>query len=329
MLVSQDVPERPVFDLVVYHGGRCMDGLMSAALAKSFNPDAEYVPWNYSDLLPDVRGKTVLFVDVCPAREVLGDLLQQAIRLVLVDHHPLAGQVRDLFVDRLENYMFSIEHSAVMLLFYYYYGHYEAPDLFRYVEDRDLWVWKLPNSQIVSTGLACCSGFQLAKCTEWVHGIRSNPETAHEIILECTRVGLAIQQYKTEQIEDAVSTVHRVDIPGSGDGKEQFGIVNTRENISEVGSAIAGLPPTEDGRRIVFGVVWYYLPHIRMYQVSFRSSGSQADVSSVARAMGGGGHRNSSGVRIANTEDCDPEHLVSRIIAAYCQTHGLSNAFEL
>ena len=145
--------------LVIYHGGGCPDGF-AAALAAWFFYDgqAEFVATDHGDIgsiadLPDVTGRAVFILDFSFNAEILTAIDALAARLILLDHHKSAAESLSGFTCRCGSLHFDMKKSGARLAWEYFQPARALPDLVRYVEDRDLWVWLYPQSPLFLAAL--------------------------------------------------------------------------------------------------------------------------------------------------------------------------------
>lgn len=171
--------------LVIWHAG-CWDGFCAAWLFHQVFPDAEHHAAHYGTEPPDCTGKDVYIADFSYNRPVMRQILSQAHKVVVLDHHKTAQAELDGLVDEfvqrpdlianppgseLPLIHFDMEKSGGRLaweyLWTYHYGKKyssisgdgtwfdkdHAPWLVDYTEDRDLWRWKLPHSRAINTAL--------------------------------------------------------------------------------------------------------------------------------------------------------------------------------
>ncbi len=150
--------------LVIYHGN-CYDGVTAAWIAyKALDPafegmvsDVEYLPLNYSDSPPAVKGKDVYILDFSFKREIMRNLAFEANRFVCLDHHKTAqanleGLAKEILLESGKEItiIFDMERSGAGITWDYFFLKSPRLDLVNYVEDRDLWRFKLPNSKEVN-----------------------------------------------------------------------------------------------------------------------------------------------------------------------------------
>jgi uncharacterized protein len=256
--------------LVIYHAN-CVDGFTAAwACWKAFGDGAEYLPAQYasggSDVeLPDVRGRHVIFVDFCPPRAQLLRLLEQA-AVTVYDHHKTAQEA----CGDIAACCFDMERSGAGIAWDFFVGG-DRPWLIDYVEDRDLWRWKLPQSKEVSAYIS-------AKAQSFETWDAMTEESARAAANKGAGVLDFICRYVIEMSKHARATRFA--------GHDDVPVVNAPYiNTSELVGHLA-----ESAR---FAVGWFQRQD-GLYQYSLRSRGD-FDVSALAKTMGGGGHRNAAG----------------------------------
>jgi oligoribonuclease NrnB/cAMP/cGMP phosphodiesterase (DHH superfamily) len=200
-------------------------------------------------------------------------------RLVVLDHH-VSARDRYLSHPEAENRVrenghevhFDLDHSGAILSWNYFHPGVPAPDLLRYVEDQDLWNWKLPHSEEVNAAIA-----------SYPHDFRVWDQLASRPIEELVEEGAPIVRSNKMEIERALGGAHTVTL-----GNERIEAVNARFQRAPIGHELA--------KRAVFGKAWglVYRTQGRRVDATIYSIGD-LDVSRVAESFGGGGHRNASG----------------------------------
>lgn len=139
---------------VLYHAN-CADGFAAAFAYHLFRGDAEttYHPCSYGDALPAIEdGSAVWLLDFSAPREVLDALAPRCAVLQVLDHHATAA--REL---KGASYLvYRPERSGAVIAWEYFrWDESQAvPELFRYIEDRDLWKWQLRRSREINAALA-------------------------------------------------------------------------------------------------------------------------------------------------------------------------------
>jgi len=256
--------------LVLYHAN-CADGFCAAWAARQAMPDAECVPVQYGQPPPDVRGRRVYVVDFSYRRPVLEQMAQAAASLVVLDHHKTAQA--DLA--GLPYCTFDMDKSGGRLAWEHFHPGKPAPWLVAYTEDRDLWRWQLAHSRAVSAWLASAS-WSFGAWSEYA-AIPAGSDEWRVLVQE----GNAILRYQAQQVEAACANAREIELAG-----HKILAVNSTVLFSEVAGKLA------EGRP--FGAAWFVRADGKR-QWSLRSRDGGVDVSEVAKARGGGGHRNAAG----------------------------------
>lgn len=138
--------------LVLYHGRSCPDGFAAALAARLYYGDAvECLGLDHGDIktvddLPPLQGRAVYILDFSFDAPILKDIEQRAAKLVLLDHHKSAAEKLTGFACRCGVVHFDMGKSGARLAWEFFHPDATLPDLVRYVEDRDIWAWKYPES---------------------------------------------------------------------------------------------------------------------------------------------------------------------------------------
>jgi len=138
--------------LVIYHGRSCPDGFAAALAAWLFYAGkAEFLALDHGDIsaleqLPALDGRAVYILDFSFSPELLRGIEARAARLVLLDHHKSAAQKLAGFACRCGVVHFDMAKSGARLAWEFFQPTAPLPDLVRFVEDRDIWVWRYPES---------------------------------------------------------------------------------------------------------------------------------------------------------------------------------------
>jgi len=253
-----------------------MDGFCAAYIARLALPNAQFFPTNYGQPLPDVTGKDVLIADFSYPRETLLELKEKANSLIVLDHHKTAE--KDL--QGLEFCMFDLARSGASLVRDFFFPESETTDpikrhwLIDYIEDRDLWNNRLPNTKEVSAALL---SYPL------------NFETWDELwtskrLAELITEGRSILRYQFKIAQEAINNAQEIKMGGHS-------VLITNSNVmqSEIASALAVDRP--------FGVVWSQLKNgkFRYSLRSIKEADYAIDVAEFAKLYGGGGHKTAAG----------------------------------
>jgi len=260
--------------LCIYHKN-CADGF-GAALAVKFHFDnnlqyCDFLPAQYGDEAPDVTGKDVIIVDFSYSREVLLKMKEQANFLLVLDHHKSAEEN----LKGIDGCFFDMNRSGAMMAWEYFHTEKRVPDLIKYIQDRDLWRWELPDSKAFSAGL------QLREMSfdEW------EPLLYDSNCRYVCEQGRNIVEYQEQQILRAIdpSKIKMITFDSF-----KVPMTNTTTLISEICGRLA--------KNYAFAITYFDTPTDRIY--SLRSAEDGADVAEIAKQFGGGGHAHASGFTI-------------------------------
>ncbi|MDD4944578.1 DHHA1 domain-containing protein [Rhodoferax sp.] len=138
--------------LILYHGRSCPDGFAAALAAwLYFSGKAEFVALDHGDVksvddLPKLDGRAVYILDFSFADDILRVIDARAAKLVMLDHHLSAAEKLTGFQCRCGVVHFDMKKSGARLAWEFFHPQQSVPDLVRFVEDRDIWVWQYPQS---------------------------------------------------------------------------------------------------------------------------------------------------------------------------------------
>lgn len=272
--------------LLFYHAG-CPDGFGAAWAAwKSWGYDAQYIPRGHNERLSlaNLDDSFVVFADNVPSLQTLRKLSARVQRLVVLDHHLSSLQQfeRDSDLERQiteSDHLvhFDLNHSGAVLAWQFFHPGRVVPPLLLYVEDQDLWNWKLPQSSQINAALS-----------SYPRTFEIWSELVERPIEDLAQEGEPILRAQQRQIERALDATHEILL-----GDQHIEAVNHTSHLrSLVGHELAlrcryGKP---------FGAVYRICG--KTVEVSLYSIGD-CDVSKIAVACGGGGHRNAAGFHVA------------------------------
>jgi len=268
--------------LIVFHKN-CPDGFTAAWVASRHLHQAELRPMDYTDEPPsddEVRDREVYVLDFSFKREVCQRLFRVAAIFKVLDHHKTAeAELRGL-----PYAIFDMERSGAGLA-WDFFSDQTRLWLVNYVEDRDLWRFRLPHSKEVNAGVAC-TPMTLGAWTEL-------NERGLGAAKELGRGALAFEAMCAKKAAETARWVHF----------EGYYVPFVCVQYT-LASVTAGLLAEE----APFAVGWFQKSD-GTFQYSLRSRGEGgADVSEIAKKYGGGGHRNAAGFTLPQllTRDSSP-----------------------
>ena len=268
-----------------FHAG-CPDGFGAAwAVRQAWGSEASYIPRGHEDRLApgDLLGAEVAFVDIVPSNPELAVLADEASKLHVVDHHITAKERIEAdselvaVLRRSEHEVrLDMSHSGAILAWQHFMPDQRPPDLLLYIEDQDLWRFKLDRSREVNAALSSYP---------FRFDIWDRLATA-----DCSRLageGQAVVRSQLLDIERALETSHSIRL-----GDRLVEAVNAPSLRAWIGHELA----TRAFHGQPCGVV-YELRSDRV-EASIYSIGD-FDVAALATARGGGGHRNAAGFSVS------------------------------
>lgn len=302
-------------DLCIYHGG-CDDGFGAAwAIWKRWGNDVRYEPGVYGKPLPDAAGKHVLFVDFSAKRPQIDAMAQVAKSIVIIDHHKTAEADLEPFkvglcggaqfvpenIDGMLGDMaqldrppvlawFDMEQSGAMMAWKFARPQKSAPLFIELIQDRDL--WRFTFGEATKRFSASLRTYD-QEFNLWDK--LAEPESTRLLISDGNGILRAHNANIKKFMEDAyMDTI----------GGHLVPVVNVPYHYaSDMAHALLTRFPGS-----AFTACWFRRGD-GMIQFSLRSEDHRLDVSKIAQAFGGGGHRNAAGYQI-KPEGWSPHPMV-------------------
>lgn len=272
--------------LVIYHAN-CRDGFTAAWVAwQALGQDCEFLPYSYGQFPPSCDGRVVYILDFSFSRPLMLKILYLAKKVVVLDHHKTAEEALAGLAEAFTptegseppEIRFDVTKSGAMLAWEYFFPGTNPPNLVRYVQDRDLWSWKLDFSRQVNAYIESVPmDFDHWQMLSKKMGYGPSDGPTREVVDN----GFVILDYKAQLIESICASASEVTILG-----HRVMAVNTSVFFSEVAGQLSiGRP---------FGAA-YWVRQDGITQWSLRSEPDGLDVSEIAKAHGGGGHKHAAG----------------------------------
>lgn len=282
---------------VLYHAN-CPDGYAAMfACWQQFKDEAQYLPVFYGQPPPPIPDNhNIYIVDFSYPEDTLKALLATRIGgrkrdeyvVVVLDHHISAQRDLDsLVMQQLPGLYicFDLAESGASLA----WKHFKNPRLYdpdtleegmptfyKYVRDRDLWRWALPDSKPISLAY-----WMIEKDPLSIEQFAQDLDEAkgyHRIVTQ----GTAMQLYADSLVREQGGRAIIMTLAG-----HQVPVVNTTTLFSEVGDYLCTKYPDAP-------FAAYYFDRHDQRQWGLRSRGS-FDCSVVAKQYGGGGHPGAAG----------------------------------
>jgi oligoribonuclease NrnB/cAMP/cGMP phosphodiesterase (DHH superfamily) len=294
--------------LVIYHAN-CADGFGAAFAAwLKFGEEAEYVPFKYNE--GEMRFKTlfqlgdpkrdIYILDFSFPRELMDWLFSVAKRVVWLDHHKTAFEMwTGLYVkggqwlEDDNNYIFLDDNkSGAVLAWEYFHPDKEVPLLIQHIDDYDRWQFKIEGTKEFNRALWSYAPWSFE---QWDTFCLEDESCAEMLIDEGAAILRAHDQNVTAVVKGAARKcmLNLSDEPGfEPKGLTLYGLAaNCPPHLaSDVGHQLANQSGT-------YGLLWSVNKEGKCL-CSLRSNGDY-DVSAIAKALGGGGHKNAAGFEIS------------------------------
>ena len=269
--------------VVVYHKS-CADGQAAAAVAfKALGLAPKYVAMSYSDdqydKLKHLLGthREIYFLDFSPSEDFLNDYRVEGLStkdITVIDHHKNVDQ--EMLYSRT-NYIFNNDKSGCVLAHEYFFPGKEIPHLLEILQDRDIWKWTLPQTKPFTAGYDAST----ASFTELIEKMEEKPGSEW-YQQQISKGAIALLDLRKR----AASIAGKAGIKKLDTG-ETFALVNTAQDISEVGNYLC------QNMDIDFSMSFFVTGEGKVI-FSLRSI-APFNVGKIARRFGGGGHDQAAG----------------------------------
>ena len=290
-IAKKTIKSLDTIDTVIYHGS-CMDGAGAqlAAFLRLRDKRVKYIPGYYHRPPPSLQDKTVIFVDfVYPASHMV-KIIEECKAICVIDHHVTNETQLRQFPDAWK--IFDSARSAAGLAWEYFHPKVPMPKLLSYIEDRDIWKYKLPNSMDIGAA---------------IHQYRPNLDSLYKLyeegdaaIQRLAQEGAIIQKSTQKLVDTAVNVSQRLTYNFKGKNYNVY-VCNTGVLRSEIGNALC------NKKDCAAAFIYAYDMQRHCNIISVRSAKTYIDetgreqphdewidASLLAEEYGGGGHQHAS-----------------------------------
>lgn len=283
--------------LIISHAG-CMDGLGALLAAQMILGEGNFDIHlaTYGSPVPDVQDRDVYIFDFSYARDVMLSIIEKAKQVSVVDHHATAEEtLKDLPCFTLFDKNRSgavLAYDFLMSVTYPDKKVYEIPQILLFIQDRDLWAWKLPYSAEINEYFRT----QLKYDTDDL--VQSNLQMLMEIHDRSKRfgwdkyveIGTDRLRSKSQMVENVLSRRFNVLVELDGEHIEVGVAFGPDKLTSEVGGELAKLMPSG------VGMVITGMGMAPKFGMSVRGTKESGDLAKrIAESYGGGGHAQAAG----------------------------------
>jgi len=263
-----------VKDTVILYHNNCNDGFGGAwAARRKFGKKADYIGVQHHNPPPlGLNDKEVYIIDFSYPKKETDKLLKDTKSLTLIDHHVTAKDV----TESAPSHIYDINHSGAVLAWNYFFPDEEVPLYLKYIEDIDLWEFKLPRAEDFMA-LSATVPFDLEKWDKIVEDFEN--EKKRNAFMDR---GKNLLEYQKTIIDRLMENAEQIEF----EGKSALAI-NSSVLSSQIGNTIV-----KKGYDI--GIVWFYTNDGGI-KISLRSDKEgEVDVGKIAEIYGGGGHKSSA-----------------------------------
>ena len=272
--------------------GNCPDGFTAMWIAHLVfgDQDTQYIPCLYGNPLPEIGdGAEVFILDFSFPRTVL-EALSLRCNVTVIDHHATAQA--DLEGAAITRMIFDMKKSGAMLTWEFFHPDQPAPRLVEYIQDRDLWGFKLLESRAVSQYVRSFA-YDFREWDKLNYQVSGSSESFEHV----WRTGQDLLKFQNQQVTNMVANHFHIHLSDGQEGPlhlHKVPVANATVFFSEVAEALARDPNHE---RALFTA--YYLDRPDATGKVVRQWGLRSqngfDVSRVAKYYGGGGHKVAAG----------------------------------
>jgi len=313
---------------ILYHqvkpGVDCPDGIAAAWVAAKAYPDAQIIGVSYQEdppITPE-SGDIVIIVDFSYPADVINGWRDRGVQTILIDHHKTAQQMlQGLPVSPLIRQHFDMDECGATLAWKTFFPAEPMPAFLQYVRSRDLWLdcdlfaYPIPDTLIVHEAM---SGLR------WVMKKHAQDLSAHShkyifaafddlaelgqsaLLTWADRCASSKLKAKREKCL-AIASLHEWKTLNAPDVEKE--LLDCDDWSGDYSYNIPVVELTKDGTEDrytsdVCMVLYRKFPNAPFVACitsdgswSLRSDrdGTNADVGAIAKALGGGGHRNAAG----------------------------------
>jgi len=272
----------------IYYHKNCSDGFGAAWSAwKKYGDMARYIPLSHNDEIVGYQGRDNYFLDFSPKEKYLEELESKSNKLFVIDHHVSAY---DYLKDK-DYYYYNVDKSGCGLSWDFFCSNLyngRVPNIVKYIEDRDLWRFSLLESKKITLYIDSFDmTFESWNSCEKILDSKEGLDTA-------IAFGSAAFKFRDLSVDKIRGNFHDMNIGGY-----IVPAINCPMYQSYILSTIyEGYP---------FAASYYF--NGDRYIFSLRSANSGQDVSEIAKAFGGGGHKNASGFSVKSLKELSIKNL--------------------
>lgn len=261
-----------------------------------------------SDTVPAelVSGRHVVLLDI-HLEKCLRMVADKAASVFVGDHHRSGEQLIKLLAAAFPDtftYVFDMSRSGARIAWDHFHSGEKVPPVIAYVEDRDLWAWRLPRSLEINETLFVDNHMASFALLEALHRRWAADDSVTEALAQEGRYYLKAQARIVDGLASRAGTMSM-----SSAGRDYRVLaVNAGTLNSEVGGRLLSRCAAryESYWPVDFVAIWSYHPKNDHIRVSCRAAREGIDLAAItltpAGGIGGGGHAKAAGFTIAGSD---------------------------
>lgn len=253
-----------------------------------------------------ISGRHVVLLDI-HLEKCLRMIADKAASVFVGDHHRSGEQLIKLMASAHPNTFksaFDVSRSGARIAWDHFHPDERVPPVIAYVEDRDLWTWRLPHSLEVNETLFVDNHMASFALLEALHRRWVADDSVTETLAQEGRYYLKAQARIVDGLASRAGTM-TMDSAGRD---YRVLTVNAGTLNSEVGNRLLSKCAAryESYWPVDFVAIWSYHPKNDHIRVSCRAAREGIDLSTITLTptggIGGGGHARSAGFTIAGSD---------------------------
>lgn len=281
-------------NVVIFHSP-CFDGSAGAWVVKHWCKQNKRVspvffgakPGRKEYDFPDLKGKSVVVIDICFDRDIIKQMRKDAKEFVVLDHHKSSEEN----MKGLDYAIFDMNRSGCQMAWDYFFPGEDRPKFINHIADRDIWTWTDALSRPFTTALFNRYGFLSQE--ETCDAIETISKFTDEEYNNFVQYGINIQDFENKQVESALKCAVLCDVHLPNGTTVRAWTSDSRLHRSEIGSRLS---KREDAK---FALMYGYDLKSNEWWISLRSDNNAENVFSVSDIAKmfpkGGGHTCAAG----------------------------------
>lgn len=282
--------------MIIIHHNKDMDGYASGAICKLKYPDAKLIGWDYKDNIPDFeqfRGEDVIMIDITfPIDKVVE--LAQICKLTIIDHHISfykdVVKLTDNFAAMMSfNYIYEDRVAACEIGWKHLFADKPVPYTITLIGRYDTWRQEEGDWQEETLPFKY---YMYGQCNSAeTFPISIFRDMSNEVERK-VNIGKGIMKYQ-DMMDEAATRAFSFEREAYG------GLKALILNIPYFNSETLKTKYTKEAYDIMIGFCFTGTK----WSVSLRSDKPNVDVSVIAKARGGGGHKGAAGFEVKTFEE--------------------------